>query len=71
MFAELIVLVVIALIVLVPIVLLAVRIRRGEPTTGGTSWGRQVFGQRTPDWGPKPTIPERPSNENGVTGRAG
>jgi hypothetical protein len=53
---ELVVLGIVLLVVVLPIIVLARRLGRGEPTTGGTSWGRQFFGRRgDDDWGPKPT----------------
>ena len=69
MSAELIVLVVVALVVVVPIAVLAVRLRRGELPTGGSSWGRQLFGGRTDDWGPTPTPRQEDHRReaNGVT----
>ena len=62
MFAELIALLLIALVVLIPILALIVRLRSGEPTTGGSSWGRQYFGRRDDDWGPQPTRREVPDS---------
>jgi hypothetical protein len=67
--AHLIVLLVIALVVVVPIAVLAVRLRKGDLPTGGSSWGRQLFGGRKQDWGPTPT-PRREDHRpepNGVT----
>ena len=53
MLTELVALVVIVVIVLTPIVVLIARLRGGEPTTGGSSFGRQYFGRNKDDWGPK------------------
>ncbi len=56
MSVELVVLGIVLLVIVLPIVILATRLRNGEPTTGGTSWGRQFFGRgRDEDWGPRST----------------
>ena len=49
-------LLIIAIVLAIPIWALVVRLRDGEPTTGGTSFGRQL-GRGGADWGPKPTRP--------------
>jgi hypothetical protein len=48
---------VIAVIIGIPILLLAVRLRKGEATTEGDSFGHQLFGGPDRSWGPTPTRP--------------
>lgn len=45
--------VVILVVIAVPIALLAVRLRRGDEPVSGGSMGRQVYGGKKDDWGPK------------------
>jgi hypothetical protein len=43
----------VVVLVLVPVSLLAVRLARGGDSVAGGSFGRQFFGRKDDDWGPK------------------
>jgi hypothetical protein len=45
--------VLVAVLVLLPVSLLAFRFARGGDSVAGGSFGRQFFGRKDDDWGPK------------------
>ena len=47
-------LLVIVAIVVLPLAVLIRRFRAGDELESGRSAGRQIFGRRDDDWGPKP-----------------
>jgi hypothetical protein len=51
-------LIVILFVILVPAVFLAWRLRQGEAPSPGGSLGRQLFGRKDDDWGPKSDSPQ-------------
>ena len=50
--------IVILFVILVPAVYLAWRLRQGEAPSPGGSLGRQLFGRKAEDWGPKNDSPK-------------